>query len=404
MRDSSTGMAPSVVGVVFGSVRRGFLVTLFASLVLAAAPAASAQPAPVVDASAYLVANGATGEVLLADHPDERVQIASITKLMTAIVTLEHARPNELVRIARPASTVGESSVNLQPGEQITVRDLLAAALIQSANDSAFALAAHVGGKGGVPAFVRMMNRRAKELGLTETHFVRPDGLDVPGHVSSASDVLKLARVAMRRPLVRELVRKRTATIAGGRNLFNWNDLLGDYPGLIGVKTGHTDDAGWCEVAAARKNGVTIYAVILGSPERDERNDDLAELLDWGFDRYVRATLVEEGKEHASAEIPFREDESLSLVAEDGAAAVVLKGSPLVERVVAPAMVSLPVRKGDELGEIVVSANGEVVARRPLVAAEDVDEPGFTEQAGWYAGHALDQAGDMVSDLFGGIL
>ncbi len=105
---------------------------------------------------------------------------------MTAIVTLEHARPNELVRIARPASTVGESTVNLQPGERIPVRDLLAAALIQSANDSAFALAAHVGGKGGVPAFVRMMNRRAQELGLTETHFVRPDGLDVPGHVSSA--------------------------------------------------------------------------------------------------------------------------------------------------------------------------------------------------------------------------
>jgi serine-type D-Ala-D-Ala carboxypeptidase (penicillin-binding protein 5/6) len=284
------------------------------------------------------------------------------------------------------------------------VRDLLAAALIQSANDSAFALAAHVGGKGGVAAFVQMMNRRAPELGLTETHFVRPDGLDVPGHYSSASDVLKLARVAMRRPLVRELVRKRTATIAGGRDLFTWNDLLGDYPGLIGVKTGHTDDAGWCEVAAARRNGVTIYAVVLGSPERDERNDDLAELLDWGFDRYVRATLVEEGQEYATAAIPFHEDESLSLVAGEGAAAVVQKGRPLVERVVAPAMVSLPVRKGDRLGEIVVSENGKVVARRPLVAAEAVDEPGVGEKAGWYAGHALDQAGDMVSDLFGGIL
>jgi D-alanyl-D-alanine carboxypeptidase len=377
---------------------------ILASLALALATTAGAQPAPVVDANAYLVANGKTGDVLLADHPDARVQIASITKLMTAIVTLEHARPNELVRIARPASTVGESSVYLRPGEELRVRDLLAAALIQSANDSAFALAAHVGGPGGVPAFVRMMNRRARELGLENTHFVRPDGLDVPGHYSSAADVLKLARVAMRRPLVRELVRKRTATIAGGRSLFTWNDLLGEYPGLVGVKTGHTDDAGWCEVAAARRDGVTIYAVVLGSPERDERNDDLAELLDWGFGRYTRVTLLEEGREYASAKIPFAEDETLPLVAEASTTAVVLKGRPLVEKVVAPAMVSLPVRKGDRLGEVVVTEDGKVIARTPLVAARDVPEPGFGERAEWYAGHALAQAGDMVSDLFGAVL
>jgi D-alanyl-D-alanine carboxypeptidase len=249
-----------------------------------------------------------------------------------------------------------------------------------------------------------MMNRRARELGLENTHFVRPDGLDVPGHYSSAADVLKLARVAMRRPLVRELVRKRTATIAGGRSLFTWNDLLGEYPGLVGVKTGHTDDAGWCEVAAARRDGVTIYAVVLGSPERDERNDDLAELLDWGFGRYTRVTLLEEGREYASAKIPFAEDETLPLVAEASTTAVVLKGRPLVEKVVAPAMVSLPVRKGDRLGEVVVTEDGKVIARTPLVAARDVPEPGFGERAEWYAGHALAQAGDMVSDLFGAVL
>jgi len=222
--------------------------------------------------------------------------------------------------------------------------------------------------------------------------------------VSSASDVLTLARVAMRRPLVRELVRKRTASIAGGRRLFTWNDLLGAYPGLVGVKTGHTDDAGWCEVAAARRDGVTVYAVVLGSPERGERNDDLEELLDWGFDRYARVELVEDGKEYATAEIPFREDEQLPLVAEEGADAVVLRGRPLVERIVAPAMVSLPVRRGQRLGEIVVTDRGKVIARRPLVAGRDVPEPGFREQAGWYAGHALSQAGDMAGDLFGAIL
>ncbi len=385
-------------------MRRGLLVTLIVSLALAAAPAAGAQPAPLVNASAFLVANGATGEVLLAEDPDARVAIASITKLMTAIVTLEHARPGDLVRIANPASSVGESTVHLQPGERLTVRDLLSAALIQSANDAAFALAAHVGGKGGVPKFVRLMNRRAREFGLTHTHFVRPDGLDVPGHLSTASDVLRLARVAMRKPLIRELVRRTDARIGGGRELFSWNELLDVYPGLIGVKTGHTDDAGWCEVAAARRDGLTVYAVVLGSPSRAARNADLVELLDWGFDRYVRAELVEGGREYASASIPFREDERLSLVAEAGAGATILRGRPLVEEVVAPAMVALPVRRGDRLGEIRVLDDGKVIATTPLVAARDVPAPDFGEQAGWYAGHALSEAGDMVGDLVGGIL
>ena len=175
--------------------------------------------------------------------------------------------------VRETAAGVGESSVHLLVGEKLSVRDLLAAALIQSANDAAFALAA--GTAGSVSEFVGLMNAKARQLGLTHTHFVRPDGLDVPGHYSSARDVLKLARVAMKKPLVRRLVAMQSATIAGGRSLFSWNDLLGRYPGLIGVKTGHTDAAGWCEVAAARRDGVTIYTVVLGSPTRAQRNADL---------------------------------------------------------------------------------------------------------------------------------
>jgi D-alanyl-D-alanine carboxypeptidase (penicillin-binding protein 5/6) len=384
-------------------VRRALLTTLIAALALAA-PAAHAQAPPSVNADAYLVADGATGEILLASEPGARLPIASITKLMTAIVVLEHARPGELVTIGAPATGIGESSVHLVTGEKLSVRDLLAAALIQSANDAAWALAAHVGGRGGVPAFVRLMNRKAEELGLAETHFVRPDGLDVPGHLSSAEDVLTLAREAMRRPLVRQLVRREDGRIAGGRELFAWNDLLGEYPGTIGVKTGHTDDAGWCQVAAARRDGLTMYAVVLGAPTRAGRNADLEELLDWGFTRYTRATLVAEGREYAAAAVPFREDERLSLVADEGVERVVRKGRPLVERVVAPAMVELPVRKGDRLGEVVVLDGDRVVARSVLVAAEDVDAPGFGEKAGWYAGHALDEAGDTLESVFGGFL
>ncbi len=382
---------------------RRLLLLLLAGCVafaVAAAPAIAGPP-PAVDANAYLVVNAGSGEILAGVHENDRVQIASITKLMTALVVLEHAKPTDLVRVNARSSSVGESSIYLQTGERLTVRDLLAAALIQSANDSAFALAAHVGGN--VPAFVEMMNAKAAELGLENTHFVRPDGLDVPGHYSSADDVLKLAQVAMEKPLIRQLVRKRTQGIAGGRTLHTWNDLLGRYRGLYGVKTGHTEDAGWCEVAVAKRDGIVIYTVVLGSPARARRNADLKKLLTWGFDQYGRRSVIEGARTYASAEIPFSDD-LLPLVAAKGASAMLPLDQPLVETVVAPAMVELPVRKGQKLGEIRVTNNGHLIARRALVAAEDVDVPSFATKAEWYSGHALSEAGDTISNLFGSIL
>src|SRR5207342_2632108 len=135
--------------------------------------------------------DGRNGEVLLAHNSGERVPIASLTKMMTVLLTLERSRLSDMVAISPDAAAVGESSIPLRAGERLSVRDLLEAALIQSANDAAWALAEHVG-KGDVERFVRMMNRRARRLGLDETHFVRPDGLDAPGHVSSARDVTEL--------------------------------------------------------------------------------------------------------------------------------------------------------------------------------------------------------------------
>src|SRR5207247_7457461 len=175
------------------------------------------------------------------------------------------------------AAAVGESTIRLRTGERLTVRDLVEAALIQSANDAAYSLAVFVG-DGKLDRFIALMNLKARALGLRDTHFVRPDGLDVAGHYSSARDVTVLARAAMRIRFVRETVRQSTATIGGGRTLHTWNDLLATFPHLLGVKTGHTTAAGWSEVAAARGRGTTIYATLLGSPSRSERNGDLAHL------------------------------------------------------------------------------------------------------------------------------
>jgi D-alanyl-D-alanine carboxypeptidase (penicillin-binding protein 5/6) len=368
---------------------------LFAVVALTASASATAHAAPRVDARAYLVENAATGEVLLSHAAQRQLPIASITKLMTVIVVLEHARPDDLITVGPDASSVGESTVHLRPGEQLTVRDLIEAALIQSANDAANALADHVG-EGDRARFVELMNEKARALGLRDTRFVRPDGLDVEGHHSTARDVSRLARIAMRSPLIRQIVGRRTETIAGGRRLYTWNDLLASFPGLIGVKTGHTSAAGWCEVAAARGRGVTIYATVLGSATRAGRNEDLAELLAWGLSRYRVVSLVEPRRVYARAEAPYGR-EPLPLVASRPVVRVVRVDRSLVERVVAPAAVDLPVRRGQRLGWVRVYERGRLVASRPLVAARTIERPGLGGRLTWYAGRTLHHLGDFLT-------
>jgi D-alanyl-D-alanine carboxypeptidase (penicillin-binding protein 5/6) len=363
------------------------LLALAAALALAA-PAAAADPR--IDARAWFVQNGTTGDVLLAHEADDRVPVASLTKLMTVLVALERTRLDDVVTVHPRAATIGESTINLRPGERISVRDLVEAALIQSANDAAHALALHVGG-GDEQRFVALMNAKARALGLADTHFVRPDGLDVAGHVSSARDVTKLARVAMQRPVIREIVRHRTAE-AGGRTLYTWNDLLGRFPGLIGVKTGHTTAAGWSQVAAARGRGLTIYAAILGSPTRAQRNSDLAELLTWGLAQYRVVAAVSAERTYARAALPYGK-RPLRLVAEKRLLKVVRVHEPLVERVVAPSSLELPVRKGQRLGEVRIYAGDELLGSRPLVAARSVQKPGLAGRVGWYVGET---AGNVV--------
>src|SRR5207302_11314443 len=182
-----------------------------------------------------------------------------------------------------------------------------------------------------------------------DTHYERPDGLDAAGHYSSARDVTRLAEVVMHVPLVRSIVRERTDTIAGGRVLHTWNDLLGTFPGLIGVKTGHTAAAGWCEVGAARGPGLTIYVTVLGSPTRSQRNRDLAALLSWGLGRYRVLPVVQARRVYATARVGYGRA-PLAIVAAGPLARAVRIDRPLVERVVAPAAVELPVFRGERLG------------------------------------------------------
>jgi D-alanyl-D-alanine carboxypeptidase (penicillin-binding protein 5/6) len=374
-------------------VRRFALVLAVAAASLAAATAAAAPPP--VDASAYLVVNGTTGEVLASRAADEPLPMASITKLMTVLVALERARPDDVVTVDRAAAAVGESSIHLRAGERLTVRELVTAALVQSANDAATALAAGVAG-GSVERFVGWMNAKARALGLHETHFANPSGLDAAGHVSSARDLTRLARIAMKNPLVRATVRLRTASIGGGRELSTWNDLLADFPGTIGVKTGHTGRAGWSEVAAARRNGVVVYATILGGPSRAERNDDLEELLAWGAARYRSVRVVDRTRVYAVARTGYGRP-AVRVVAPRSRVRTVRVDRPLREVVVAPTSVPLPVLRGRRLGEVRVYAGRRLLARSPLVAATTVSEPGVLGKTRWYAGRTVHHLLDTVT-------
>jgi D-alanyl-D-alanine carboxypeptidase (penicillin-binding protein 5/6) len=359
-------------------MKRLFTIVL-AALALASPARAGAPP---VTASAFLVLNASTGEVLASRAAHARVPVASLTKLMTVLVALQHAPLTKTITVDTSAAEVGESSIHLRRGERVTLSDLIKGALIQSANDAADAIADGI--SPSREAFVEDMNANARELGLDDTHFVRPDGLDAPGHFSSAWDITRLAEFSMRNSFVRSVVRERADTIAGGRRLHTWNDLLGVFPGLFGVKTGHTGGAGWCEVAAARGHGVTIYATILGSPSRAQLNFDLSALLRWGLSRYRVSRVIATGRTYALAETGYGRA-AVPLVSTRTVRRAVRIDRPLVTRIVAAGAVALPVQRGERLGSVrVYDARGRVVAVQPLVAARSIARPGVAGRIRFY--------------------
>ena len=351
---------------------------------------ARATPPQIAAASWYLV--GEDGTVLARGNADRERAVASITKLMTAVVALEHAGPADVVRVSPSAASIGESTVFLRAGEELTVADLVRATLVPSANDAAQALALHVGG-GSADRFVDLMNAKAEELGLTNTQFVNAHGLDQEGHVSSARDATTLVRYALGVPFIGDALSRSSATLPGGRTFPTTDDLLVTWAPLVGGKTGHTRDAGWSQAAAAERTGVTVYGTVLGSDTRGSRNDALRELLTYGLDQYRRVQVIDHGRVYATGEVGYGEP-GVDLVAPRSIVRAVLDRKTLVERVVAPTALSLPVSKGDRLGRVEVYDGNRLVAASNLVAAEAAQEAGFLAKVQWYAS-------ETVSNLWG---
>ncbi|MDQ3671092.1 MAG: D-alanyl-D-alanine carboxypeptidase [Actinomycetota bacterium] len=351
------------------------------------------KPPKLPAAAWYLV--GEDGAVLAKQDARRARAIASITKLMTAVVALEEARPSELVRITPSAAGVGGSTVYLRAGDERTVRELVRAMLIPSANDAATALALHVG-DGSAARFVSLMNAKADELGLVDTTFVNPHGLDERGHVSSARDATVLLRHALEVPAIRDALDELSFSLAGGQVLPTTDDLLDTWPPLLGGKTGHTQGAGWSEAAAASRNGATVYGTVLGVETREARNEALQALLEFGLDRYQRVQVIDSSRVYGEADTEYGQA-SVELVAQHTLLRTVREGVPLVERAVLPTKVELPVRKGERLGRVEVWEDDRLVASSNLIAAESVSEPGNLGKAVWLAERTADNLWELVT-------
>ena len=369
------------------------LVAALATFALASSAGAQATEPKVAAAAWYLV--GEDGSVLARRDSARPRAIASITKLMTAIVVFEHAKLGDVVRVSPEAAGIGESTVYLRAGDELTIAELLRATLIPSANDAAEALALHVG-NGSVDRFVDLMNEKATELGLTDTHFENPHGLDEAGHVSSARDTTALVRFALGVPFIREALSRETLSLPGGRTFTTTDDLLASWGPLVAGKTGHTRAAGWSQAAAAQRGDTTVYGTVLGSSSRSSRNDALRALLTYGLDQYRSVQVIDSSRTYATATTAYDRPD-VDLVAARGVVSSIRVGRSLVERVVAPTALALPIVKGDRLGRVEVYDGNRLVASSNLVAAESVPDAGLWAKAQWYATETVRNLWGMVT-------
>ena len=352
------------------------LLALLLTLSLAM-PAAAEELA--VDAQACLLMEKTTGQVLYAVNEHEKLEPASVTKVMTLLLVMEAIDSgalnyDDMVTASAYACSMGGSQIWLEENEQMTVEDMLKAVCVASANDASVALAEHIAGS--AEAFVEKMNQRAAELGMADTHFVNPTGLPAEGHVTSAYDIALMSReLILHHPDIRRFTTIWMDSLRDGAfGLNNTNKLIRYYEGATGLKTGSTDNALYCLSATAERDGMELIAVILKSPTSTQRFESAKVLLNYGFAAYG-LTHVE--PEEPLAAIPVELGTAASVMPEvSGDQNMLLTkdklGTLTVQTEMEPVL-SAPVEKGQRVGTLTVTAGDEMLAELPLVAAESVE-------------------------------
>ncbi len=348
---------------------------------------------PPVSAKAAELVDGMSGRVLYAKDANRRLPIASVTKLMTlylAVRAIQHKSLSlhESVPISEEAYHVNGSQIWLEPGERLSVDHLLRAVAIGSANDAAYALGEYIAGSEN--AFVEDMNQTAESLGMKDTHFANPHGLSDPNHYSSAHDLALLAEKAIRMPLLLHYTGMwEDRSIRNGKGgtlwLINHNRLLRQFPGMDGLKTGYTNEAGYCIIATAQRFDTRMVAVVLGAPSSRSRFQDAASLLTYGFQNYHTIRLARRGQIAARVSVRrgakrqvlavYNQDRYLTVERNETTPAFIIR----VE-----SSVNAPVKPGQELGHMALTRENGQIIRIPIVAQSGVNRATWIKAAWHY--------------------
>lgn len=341
---------------------------------------AAAAAAPKIEADSWALIDARTGETLAGHAAARRLPPASTTKMMTAYLALRDLPLNKEVRAVGYQAIPGESLMGLQAGQKVSVRDLLYGLILLSGNDAAVTLA--VADSGSVPRFVRKMNRTARRLGLRDTHYEDPVGLDGEAQYSSAADLARLGRVLMDLPKFRPIASARSARLNSYGppvEIESTNDFVLDNEWAKGIKTGHTLGAGYLLASDGRRRATELIGAVMGTESEAARDGESVRLLDYGFSLYTKRVPIRPGRKVASVPVRYTDDE-LGLVARRPVRIGVRKGERLVTRVLVPDEVTGPLRRGAPVGRAVVTLDGDRIAVVRLVAARAVAEATFIDK------------------------
>lgn len=328
-------------------------------------------------ASAAVLLEARSGRILFEKNCDKRLPMASTTKTMTALIVIENCNLNDIVEIPREAVGVEGSSMYLHEGEKLSVKDLLYGLMLLSGNDAAVALAIHTAGS--VSAFVKFMNARAESMGLTDTHFVTPNGLHDKAHYTTAKELSLIGAEAMKNEIFRELVSTRYYVSETGekpRTMKNKNALLNDYPDACGIKTGYTSAAGRCLLFSAERDGMLLTGALLNCRPMFEVSK---KLLDFGFENFALHTVFASGDRIAGCLVENGEKSILPLTAKEDIIIPVRKGVTLSAetRITLNKRVTAPVFKGEEFGFAEIFIDGRSVLKFSLAAGESIPSRDF---------------------------
>ncbi|MEZ5465888.1 MAG: D-alanyl-D-alanine carboxypeptidase family protein [Lysobacteraceae bacterium] len=338
--------------------------------------------APSVPAKSYVLMDFASGRILAEKNGNERLEPASLTKMMSSYVVFEEIAAGRLgrddqVTISEKAWKTGGSKMFIEVGKQVSVNDLLRGMIIQSGNDATVALAEQVAGSEDV--FAQMMNAAAAKLGMENTHFVNSDGLPAEGHVSSALDMARLSR-AMIADHPGDYATYAEKTFEwNGITQHNRNALLWRDDSVDGIKTGHTESAGYCLAASAKRDDMRLIAVVMGTDSEKARADAAQALLNYGFRFFESHTLYQPDAELATPTVWKGAAETLALGVAEPVVVTVPRGrySDLKASMDLPKQIVAPIQQGQQVGTLKVSLDGETLVERPLLAQQAVEEAGF---------------------------